>query len=184
MADLGKVILDDISGSTVSRCELKCGAALIADAQLFMEIMKHSMQDQRNTGFGIFLHSYRQDATNGRDKVVALELHSSYVSNFQEDGENDLSWGHFCHLKRLADLGVVGDESGAGCVGITLRGLKSLGCPSWRELRDQGHMEKLAENNREVRVCFAVLVCFDVICVRLSVVSGCCCFPLNTHYLI
>eukprot|EP00435_Cladocopium_sp_Y103_P049890 s1306_g15.t1 len=147
LADIGKVILDDISGATVCRCELKCGAALIANARHFYEVMKVTMRDSRNTGFGLFFHAYRQDATNGREKVVAVELHSAYVSNVLPEEETKLAWHHFNTQKSLSDLGIVGNETGDGCIGVTLRGLKSLGCPSWRDLQSQPEpMQTLTEH--------------------------------------
>ena len=98
--------------------------------------MKSQVLNDSNTGFSICIHCYRQDASNTRQKLVALELDSSYISNVTEDLQDCLNWGHFTRLRRLADLGIVGDESGYGCAGVTLRGLKSLGCPSWRDIQE------------------------------------------------
>lgn len=134
--DLGRVILEDVSAATVSRCEMRTGASLTASAIRHFEIMKAETLEAWNEGFSICLHSYRQDASNSRRKVVALELDSAYVSNITSKLEKFLDWTHFNRMRRLADLGHVGDESGRGCVGTTLRGLASLGCPSWRELQE------------------------------------------------
>lgn len=37
-ADLGKVILEDLSAKTVSRSEMKCGASLVASARHHFEV--------------------------------------------------------------------------------------------------------------------------------------------------
>ena len=133
--DLGKVILEDISAQTVSRCEMRCGASLIASSLNYFDLMKTRVLDERNLGFSLCFYAYRQDATNGRRKVCALELDHAYLSNLGDDEARVLRWEHFHRLKRLGDLMPVGDESGLGCLGITLRGLHSLACPSWRDLK-------------------------------------------------
>lgn len=136
-SDFGKVIVEDVSRKTVSRCEMRCGAALVASARHFYACMKQDLLDLRsneNPGFGLFFHAYRQDATNGKQKFVAVELHSSCLCNVDSDEASSLSWKCFRRIRRLADLGLVGDESGVGCVGVTLRGFRCLGCPSWRDL--------------------------------------------------
>ena len=73
---------------------------------------------------------------------MAFELDSAYVSNVSKAEQSVLSWEHFTRVKRIADLAPVGDESARGCVGITLRGLKSLQCPSWRDLKHQNQAAK------------------------------------------
>ena len=113
---------------------MKAGACLIASARHHFQIMTELISHKANAGFSLCLHAYRQDATNGWRKVCALELDSAYVANVSDEEAPFLSWEHFSRVKRLADLVPVGDESGVGCVGITLRSLASLGCPSWREL--------------------------------------------------
>eukprot|EP00435_Cladocopium_sp_Y103_P061305 s125_g23.t1 len=142
-ADLGKVILEDLSKKTVSRCEMRAGASLIASARHHFEIMKSQTMMENIEGFSICLHSYRQDASNSRRKVVALELDSAYLSKITPELEELVDWGHFTRIRRLADLGLVGDETGQGCVGVTLRGLQSLGCPTWREINES--QSKLAQ---------------------------------------
>ena len=132
--DFGRTIADDISAKTVSRCEMKAGACLIAGARKFYEVMLDQVLHKQNSGFSLCFHAYRQDATNGRVKHCALELESAYISNVSAEEGQVLQWGHFTKIKRLSDLVPVGDETGPGCVGITIRSLASLGCPCWRKL--------------------------------------------------
>ena len=51
--DLGKVILEDISAQTVSRCEMRCGASLIASSRNYFDLMKTRVLDERNIGFSL-----------------------------------------------------------------------------------------------------------------------------------
>ena len=106
----------------------------MAAARLSYERMKHSFFEQSSEGFCIAVHAYRQDATNGKAKVSALELETLYVSGVTADRADKLQLTDFTHLKFLSDLARVGDESGAGCVGITLRGFGCQSCPSWRDV--------------------------------------------------
>lgn len=126
-------MVTDISASTVARSELKAGAGLIASAQLFYQQMLAELKGMSDSSWGIVLHAYRQDCTNGHRKLCALELESCYL--IASDHGSTLSWDCFRHIKRLADLVQVEDESGAGCVSATLNAFKSLGCPSWRDIR-------------------------------------------------
>ena len=135
--DLGKVILEDLSKQTVSRCEMRCGASLVASARNHFDVMNATVFHERNNGYSLCFTAYRQDATNGRQKTCALELDHAYVADVSADEEVHLTWDHFHRMKRLADLMPVGDESGEGCVGITLRGLTSLACPSWRSIKNK-----------------------------------------------
>ena len=124
----------DISASTVARSEMKAGAGLVASAQLFYQQMLADLKGIAETSWAIVLHAYRQDATNGHRKLCALELESCYM--IAAGSENSISWSHFHHIKRLADLVQISDETGAGCVGATLAAMGSLGCPSWRDIRN------------------------------------------------
>ena len=133
-ADFGRVTTEDVSAKTVARCEMKAGACLIASARIFYQVMLQQLSDKQNVGCSICLHAYRQDATNGKRKVSAMELDSAYVCCVTEKEAKVLSWKHFHKMKRLADLVPVKNECGPGCVGVTMRGFRSLGCPNWREL--------------------------------------------------
>ena len=146
-SDIGKVLLQDLSHQTVSRSEMRCGAALIASARHDFEIMKSLAFHPENTGWSICLHAYRQDATNGSRKLCAMELDSAFITNVSEEDSTSLTWESFTRVKRLADLVPVGDETGLGCLGITLRGLRSLGCPSWRDLLHEGNTESLDDDD-------------------------------------
>ena len=131
--DFGRVILTDISSRTVARCEMKVGASLIASARLFYTQMIEALRLPSCEGaWSLCVHAYRQDASNGHKKICAMELETLYTENVHPEAVT-LQWSDFKRLKRLADLIVIEDETGPGSVDVTLRGLKSLGCPSWRE---------------------------------------------------
>lgn len=135
-ADFGKTILDDISATTVARCEQRMGACLIAAARLFYSQLKHDLFEQSSKGFCISIHSYRQDATNGKVKLSGMELETMYIAGVSEEEAHCITYNDFQRTNFLSDIVQVGDESGPGCVGITLRGFASQGCPSWRESTD------------------------------------------------
>ena len=122
--------------NTVSRAESKMGACLIASAKLFYEQMKNDLFQQSGEGFCIAVHAYRQDATNGKKKVSAVEIESLYACGITEEDAHFLSYDDFRRKKFISDLLPVGDESGPGCFGLTLRAFSCQGCPTWREIAD------------------------------------------------
>ena len=133
--DFGRVILTDISSRTVARCEMKVGASLIASARLFYNQMAQALHlppCEAHGAWSLCVHAYRQDASNGHKKICAMELETMYIANVHPE-TTSLQWSDFKCLKRLADLLIIEDESGPGSVDVTLRGFKSLGCPSWRD---------------------------------------------------
>ena len=73
-SDIGYVILDDVSQWTVSRCEVKTGAALIASARLWFNQLAHDIFSTKASGYSTSVIASRQDATHGRNKVAAMEL--------------------------------------------------------------------------------------------------------------
>lgn len=132
---LGHVILADLSASTVSRAEIRTGAALMSHAKTFFDIGRQIFQtaDHKTTvetqPQPFVVHAFRQDATNSgiwkRSKLAALEL-ESIVS----DGGLTI-----LHLKQLADVQKVVDGSANGTVAMSKKQLESLGCPTWVELK-------------------------------------------------
>ena len=61
--DFGKVVLDDISQWTVSRCEVKTGASLMASAWFFYATVRERFHDPEGD-FKVSLVGARMDATN------------------------------------------------------------------------------------------------------------------------
>ena len=152
--DLGLVLMDDTFKSTVLRATCKVGAALIASSRLFFEHWKRDMFDgprwdtdaSLQSAIGLtFLH-YREDATNHRHKMVALELRAAYLiadrAALEEVSFHDLS-----AVKRLADGIPVQDARGIGTLALTEKMLRSLGCPTWWDFIRQ-HMESTATTRR------------------------------------
>ena len=141
--DLGLVILEDTSKSTVLRAECKVGAALIASSRAFFERWWQEIYDGpalAEAGSPMpcalsFLH-YREDATNHRHKMMALELEASYViaheHQLEQVTQNDM-WT----IKRLADVVPLTDGTGLGTLAMSEKLLSSLGCPTWRHFLKQ-----------------------------------------------
>ena len=80
--------------------------------------------------YNVAFYAYSQDATNGRRKQVALIMESS--NGYNLDPESVVPWKELSHMIRLADVAQVGNESGLGCLGISLRSFDCLGAQSWR----------------------------------------------------
>lgn len=149
-ADVGAMLLQDISRYTVSRAESKTGTALIASSRLFFQSMIGELTSTIN--FFLDIHSYKQDATNSGilkgSKLGALILRSSYLKQqppdeqeehpppamFESTGWNLDDW--FDSIVRVADvLPVVGSDSGT-TVAQTLKQLEGLGCPTWKDVQN------------------------------------------------
>lgn len=144
-ADFGHVLLDDVSRFTVHRCEVKAASALMASAHSFYAPVWAWLND--DTDFNLTTHAFRSDATNSgiwqRQKLCALELESAYLEELP--ASRDFSWDWqflFNHQKRLADIQPVADGSGPGTIGMLLKALSGLGCPTWQDLLDQDESGK------------------------------------------
>ena len=131
-ADLGKVMLDDISRHTASRCEIKAAAALLASTHAFFDGMRAYMVSQRPS-FGV--NAFRSDATNSaiwqRRKLCALELETAYLQTTDLKQACSSLGDSLVKIKRIADVLAVTSGSGAGAVGMLSRHLDSLHCPLW-----------------------------------------------------
>ena len=82
-ADIGSVILSDVSRWSVARAEVRAAAALTASAKYFFaEAERRYFAPPPQTGsFPLIVHGFRSDATNSsiwqRRKLTSLELESS-----------------------------------------------------------------------------------------------------------
>ena len=134
--DLGLVILEDTCKSTVLRAECKTGAALIASSRVFFEQWRRDIYDCPCESFAFTVLHYRQDATNHRHKMMALELHAMYavVPAAASELLETIGPADFMSIKRLADVVPMKDGTGAGTLAITEKMLASLGCPTWNDM--------------------------------------------------
>ena len=90
-ADIGMVLLTDVSRWAVARAEVRAAGALMASARSFFfrawETFKDALVQAREDevpDFLLYVHGFRSDATNSaiwqRRKLVALELESAPLS--------------------------------------------------------------------------------------------------------
>jgi hypothetical protein len=132
---IGKVILQDVSYRSVSRCESKAGAALMATSKAHFEQVQHEISTIEAGSWMLCFNSYRQDATNERRKRSTLELHSGFITPSDRRAstrKDTTTWDQDgFSLTRLSDVLPISDETAAGTVGFTAKALKSLGCPTW-----------------------------------------------------
>lgn len=137
--DFSNTIMEDVSRMTVSRAECKAGAALLMSTRLFFAGMRYEFEENcQNDSAKIAFYSYRQDATNHRNKKCTMELDSAYgivpaeLLQLKDGSNNNVPWDtFFSKIRRISDVLPVEDESGAGCLGFTLKAFQSLGCPDW-----------------------------------------------------
>ena len=84
--------------------------------------------------FKVAAYSYRQDATNSKDKVTCMEMDVAYLVGF--DGKQDITdfdMGWFARLKRVSDVVRVENSTGHGTAAMALKSMGSLGCDAIQE---------------------------------------------------
>ena len=149
-ADIGAVLLEDISRFTVSRAEGRAGAALAASARLFYRAMYEDII-YPDGSFHVAFHSYRQDATNAGilrgSKLAALILHSAYLRDYPEDSEDAADGNFLCSsdewafddwfesIIRVADILPVEGADSVTTASQTLKHLQGLGCITWKDVQ-------------------------------------------------
>ena len=137
--DLGRVILTDISRTSVSRSESKAAASLQMTSRMFFESIDEllrqppggstemSVDGPGPTGFAFY--SYRQDAAHHRIKKSTLELETGIIINHHEYNHHTPFMENARTLRQLSDVLNIMDESSAGTLAFTRKALASLGCP-------------------------------------------------------
>ncbi|CAE7765228.1 unnamed protein product [Symbiodinium sp. CCMP2592] len=139
-ADVGSMLLEDITRWTVSRAETRAGSSLVASARLFF----HGLYDEivKPKRFSLVIHSFRQDATNSGilkcSKLAALLLQTAYLSVNDGDDGDGLSkeilreWRFdeiFESIIRVADVLPVIDGTSEGGVAADTRQLDNYPGP-------------------------------------------------------
>lgn len=167
-ADVGAMLLEDISRFTVCRSESKTGTALIASSRLFFHAMLGDLTNPSTGAFKLVIHSFLQDATNAGilkgSKLSALILRSAFLkeqppgddvnSHFLDEGWQFDDW--FDRIIRVADvLPVVAGDSGV-TVAQTLKQLEGLGCPTWKDIQNNPDLQ----GQLSVQLQHVLLYCF------------------------
>ena len=132
---LGHVVLQDLSGCTVSRCEVKSAAALVAHSQMFYEQMMHTFRIATAPAQCLSIHTLREDATNSgiwrKSKLANMEVESFYTTNISSL-DVAIKTGHT--IRRLGDVQRVSDSSGMGTTTLCWKQMQSIGCPTWYDM--------------------------------------------------
>ena len=134
---LQHTILHDVAGCTVSRCEVKCGAALAAHSQAFYQYMDHVLKSggDSKSQLKFAIHCFRGDGTNSgiwrKSKLGCMEVESFFTTN-GSSVKDALESGH--HLRRLADVQRISDATGIGTAGLYFKQFQSIGLPTWYDL--------------------------------------------------
>eukprot|EP00435_Cladocopium_sp_Y103_P013338 s4746_g3.t1 len=82
--------------------------------------------------------AYRQDATNSKLKQCHMELECGTLCGSTANLKvNEISMDWFERTKQISDVMPVEGSSGLETVGITLKMLSSLGCPTWEEMKER-----------------------------------------------
>ncbi len=134
-SDIGLTLLDDISRWTVARMEVKVSACMVSDAVKFFDAWKSDkLLSRANNSEAVLIASFRQDATNSgifnRSKLIALELDASFTCTLVPSGAYEAPKWH--RLKRMGDVQVVKEGTGAASLSLTKKMLNGLGCPLWK----------------------------------------------------
>ena len=129
------VLLEFLFGRRNPGCEVKAGAALIASARLFFSAIRKEMFYSEDA-WRVVVVAYRQDATNSKLKQVHMELECGVLCSSDVQVQDPLSHElmgaqTFCCL---SDCIPVEEGTGLATVGMSLKMLESVGCPTWREL--------------------------------------------------
>ncbi|CAE7303869.1 unnamed protein product [Symbiodinium sp. KB8] len=147
--DLGRVILTDISRTSVSRSESKAAASLQMTSRMFFESIDELLRQPAHgssersdespgprgpTGFAFY--SYRQDATHHRIKKSTLELETGIIIDHQEYNHRTPFMDTARTLRQLSDVLNITDETSAGTLAFTRKALASLGCPFMDTIQD------------------------------------------------
>ena len=141
-----------------SGCEIKAAAALIASARMWFAALRHDLFYGANgdSDYRIAVVAFRQDATNSKLKQCHMELECGIIvvgepsdAGVAHDIESNLQG--LQTVKYLSDVIPVQEGSGLATVGMTLKMLESLGCPTWREFktRQQSLAQKLLDEQVE-----------------------------------
>ena len=102
--------------------------------------------DGSDNVYCIVVVAFRQDATNSKLKQCHLELECGVTGvPDSADSDCDLPLEQACFIKYISDVIPVQEATSLATVGMTLKMLESLGCPTWRELaeRKESLTEKL-----------------------------------------
>ena len=165
-ADVGMMLLENISRYSVSRAETRTGTALIASSKLWFHAIYQDLASlSGESGFTVCFNSYRQDATNSGilkgSKLGALILHSGFLrkplgGDVGRDGKaltgDDVDLGSVdsrfdiddwfeCRV-RVADVLPVQSGTSESTVGQTLKQLDGLGCLHWKAVHSDNVLQK------------------------------------------
>ena len=161
-ADIGAMLLQDISRYTVTRSESRAGTALIASSRIFFHSMYQELTSRTQGTFKLAIHSFIQDATNSGilkgSKLAALILRSAYLrEDVSSDPENTGAdtrgvlppdWEfdidtYFEKLVRVADVLPVDASDSATTAAQTLKHLEGLGCWTWKDIANHPPLQQM-----------------------------------------
>ena len=126
-------------------CEVKAAAALIASARMWFGALRNDLMFGGTAGdqpYCIAVIAFRQDATSSKLKQCHMEvecgvMHLAKTGAGDHDRDADLIQSSLSGLeltKYISDVIPVQEGTALATVGMSLKMLESLGCPTWREL--------------------------------------------------
>lgn len=162
-------MLDDISGQTVSRCEVQAATALQASAHCFFQQLLYEFCLDGLCGRQTVLHptpglpsplplkvawyAYCEDATNGREKYSTMLLDAAFINLELPETDTDhrrttkTGWLELAtKISRTSDILPIEDETGEGCFAFSHKAFRSLGCPT---PADFYYKQKLPNQNQQ-----------------------------------
>ena len=160
-ADVGAMLLEDISRFTVARAVVKAGTALLASSRFFFHNLYQDVASRSPGEFKLTIHSYIQDATNSGilkgSKLAALILRSAYLRDYVanaadgcedetydfDDAQNFDFTSWFETIVRVADILPVHGSDSAVTAAQTLKHLEGLGCMTWKDILNQDFLKQM-----------------------------------------
>lgn len=130
---------------------MKSGAALVASSRLFFSALRHDLfYGSKDGSWSVAVVACRQDATNSKLKQMHMEVECGIWTLDSTDASLDspaaleeLGLGSLDTIKCLSDVIPVEESTALATVGMSLKMLESLSCPTWRDL--QKRKAELAE---------------------------------------
>lgn len=153
-ADIGAVLLQDISRYTVTRSECRAGNSLVASARLWYNYVYGEITTGGNDSFSLVVNCFKEDATNSNilkgAKLAGLILRSGFLKESESMADNGFQsscadWRFedwFEEIVRVADVLPVDGSTSEATVSQTLKQLECLGCISWKKVQSDTALQR------------------------------------------
>ena len=129
---------------------MKAAAALMASSRMWFCALRNDLfyggasSNEGDLTYYIAVVAFRQDAANSKLKQCHMELECGVLAVDPEASHDAFSLDGIEFVKHISDVITVQEGHSLATVGMTLKMMDSLGCPTWRELNER--REAIAQN--------------------------------------